>query len=205
MGWTGETGLIAFDTHYNTGIAQKVFDRFREVTGITKPVHTVIYSHHHPDQHSGTAAYVSPEDVSSGKINVIAHSTFMENLALEGGFVSPIMSQRGVYAFGALLDISATGFVNQGVGTKNETAFEDRAKGTFTAAPTITFNDKMTVKPAISSRRTSLNNPFISALRASPRRVELLLVMGLAHREFHRFCYGRTTIRLIAPRIPPRR
>ncbi len=141
-----ETGLIVFDTHYNTGIAQKVFAKFREVTGITKPVHTVIYSHHHPDQHSGTAAYVSREDVSSGKINVIAHNTFMEHLALEGGFVSPIMSQRGVYAFGALLDISATGFVNQGVGTKNETAFEDRAKGTFTATPTITFNDKMTVK-----------------------------------------------------------
>lgn len=142
----GETGLIVFDTHYNNGIARKVFDKFREVTGVTKAVHTVIYSHHHPDQHAGTAAYVSTEDVFAGKINVIAHTTFMENLALEGGFVSPIMSQRSVYAFGALLDISPTGFVNQGVGTKYDKAFEDRAKGTFTATPNITFDDKMTVK-----------------------------------------------------------
>jgi linear primary-alkylsulfatase len=142
----GKTGLIAFDTHYNNATARKAFGKFRKVTGITKPVHTIIYSHHHPDQHSGTAAYVSPEDVSAGKINVIAHTTFIENLSLEGGFVSPIMSQRSIYPFGALLELSPTGFVNQGVGTKNEKAFEDRAKGTFTATPNITFDDKITVK-----------------------------------------------------------
>ncbi|WP_114327244.1 hypothetical protein [Candidatus Colwellia aromaticivorans] len=69
----------------------------------------------------------------------------MENLALEGGFTSPIMSQRGVYDFGAQLELRPKGFVNQGVAIQNEGAFEDRAKGSYTATPNLTFSDKITI------------------------------------------------------------
>ncbi len=141
----GDTGLIVFDTHYSNDTGRMVLEKFREVTGIDKPVHTIVYSHHHPDQHSGTAAYVSHDDIAAGKINVIAHDTFMDNLALEGGFASPIMSQRGAYAIGPLLEVGPEGFVNQGVGTTYEGLTDDRAKGTYTATPNLTFDDKITI------------------------------------------------------------
>ena len=82
----GDTGLIAFDTHYSNEIAEVAIAKFREVTGIDLPFHTIIYSHHHPDQLSGTGAYVTPEQVTKGEINVIAHDKLFEMFALESGF-----------------------------------------------------------------------------------------------------------------------
>ena len=90
----GDTGLIAFDTHYSNEIAARVLKSFREATGNQMPVHTIIYSHHHPDQHSGTAAYVTPEQVENGEVNVIAHEEFFENVVLESGYASMRLSSH---------------------------------------------------------------------------------------------------------------
>lgn len=140
----GDTGLFVFDTNYSNEIATKVLAAFRETTGNTMDVHTVIYSHHHPDQCSGTAAYVSPEAVDRGEINVIAHSKFYENFMLESGYLAPIMGHRGLYAFGGVLPIGDEGYVSQGVGFVAKEMYSPRT--TYTAKPTITFDDQMTVE-----------------------------------------------------------
>jgi len=75
----GDTGLIIFDTNYSNEFGKVVLKAFREATGNTMDVHTIIYSHHYPDQLSGTAAYVSPEAVARGEINVIAHDALCKS------------------------------------------------------------------------------------------------------------------------------
>ncbi|WP_282110046.1 alkyl sulfatase dimerization domain-containing protein [Shewanella algicola] len=136
----GDTGLIAFDTHYSNEIAEVAIEKFREATGIDLPFHTIIYSHHHPDQLSGTGAYVTPEQVTAGEINVIAHEKLFEMFALESGFLSPLMSHRGMYAFGAPLEAGAEGYVGQGIGYVPKEVYDPRT--TFTAKPNITIDDQ---------------------------------------------------------------
>jgi len=136
----GDTGLIAFDTHYSNEIAEVAIAKFREATGIDLPFHTIIYSHHHPDQLSGTGAYVTPEQVTKGEINVIAHDKLFEMFALESGFLSPLMAHRGVYAFGAALDVGPEGYVGQGIGYVPKEVYSPRT--TFTAKPNITVSDQ---------------------------------------------------------------
>lgn len=140
----GDTGLIVFDTHYSNEIAARVLKSFREATGNQMPVHTIIYSHHHPDQHSGTAAYVTPEQVENGEVNVIAHEEFFENVVLESGYASPIMGHRALYAFGMTLPIGPKGYVSQGIGFVAPEMFNPRT--TYTAKPTITIEDHRTLE-----------------------------------------------------------
>ncbi len=140
----GDTGLIAFDTHYSNEIGARVLESFREATGNQLPVHTIIYSHHHPDQHSGTAAYVTPEQVENGEVNVIAHEEFFENVVLESGYASPIMGHRALYAFGITLPIGPEGYVSQGVGFVAPAMFNPRT--TYTAKPNITIEDHRTLE-----------------------------------------------------------
>ncbi|GMR06107.1 MAG: hypothetical protein BMS9Abin25_0690 [Gammaproteobacteria bacterium] len=140
----GDTGLIIFDTNYSNELGKVVLEAFREATGNTMDVHTIIYSHHHPDQLSGTAAYVSPEAVERGEINVIAHDTLYANLMLEAGYASPIMGHRALYAFGIPLPVGEEGYVGQGVGFVPPIAYQNRT--TYTPKPNITFKDQLTMK-----------------------------------------------------------
>ena len=140
----GDTGLIIFDTNYSNEIGKIVLEKFREATDNTMDVHTIIYSHHHPDQLSGTAGYVLPEAIERGEVNVIAHSKMYDNFMLESGYAAPGMGHRGLYAFGAALPIGEDGYVSQGVGFVPKEIFSPRT--TYTARPNITFDDHLIMK-----------------------------------------------------------
>jgi alkyl sulfatase BDS1-like metallo-beta-lactamase superfamily hydrolase len=140
----GDTGLIIVDTNYGNEIGEMVFSIWREATGNQMPVHTVIYTHHHPDQCSGTAAYVDPDDVDAGKVNIIAHEDFFTNFIRESGYASPIMGHRALWAFGPLLPVGPEGYVSQGIGFVLPHLWVNRTS--YTAKPTITIADHRTLE-----------------------------------------------------------
>lgn len=109
----GEDGLIIIDAGSDPGQGAAILAEYRKLTD--KPVKAIIYTHHHMDHWGGSAAFASKEDVDSGKIEIIAHETFMTEIQSEPGFLGTIVGRRTAYHAGyPLIPIGPEGFVNLG-------------------------------------------------------------------------------------------
>jgi alkyl sulfatase BDS1-like metallo-beta-lactamase superfamily hydrolase len=80
------------------------------------PITAVIYSHTHGDHWGGVRGLITDEDVSSGRVEVIAPDGFMDHLVSENVFAGNAMNRRMFYQYGLLLPRSPYGFVSQGLG-----------------------------------------------------------------------------------------
>ena len=128
-------GLIIVDTGESVSESRKIMAEFRKVTD--KPVKAIVYTHFHPDHINGVQAFVTPEQVASGEVQIYAHDSLLANVVAQGALVGPILGVRSGYSFGAFLDAADQRDMNAGIGplVKPEAS-------TF-LAPTITFADKL--------------------------------------------------------------
>ncbi|MFC9330009.1 alkyl/aryl-sulfatase [Kitasatospora sp. NPDC057015] len=114
----GEHGLVVVDCMASVEAAAQGMAMIREHVS-DKPVAAVIYTHTHIDHYGGVKGVVSVEDVASGKVPIIAPGTiasFDKHAIGENVIAGNAMSRRAGYAFGSLLDLSATGCVTCGIG-----------------------------------------------------------------------------------------
>ena len=81
-----------------------------------KPVVAVIYSHSHADHFGGVKGVVAEEDVTSGKVQIVASEGFMEFAVSENVLAGNVMARRASYMFGSLLPKNARGGVGVGLG-----------------------------------------------------------------------------------------
>jgi len=136
----GDDGIVVIDVGVDTDFGDLILSEFRKIT--TKPVKAVVYTHNHVDHISGVTSFVSREDVESGKVKVIAHATFMEELQKEPGLYSGIIQQRTKFHSGVSLPIGPEGFVNfgccPGIGPGSRALI----------APTLTFDDELDLEIA---------------------------------------------------------
>ena len=128
-------GLIIVDTGESVSESRKIMAEFRKVTD--KPVKAIVYTHFHPDHINGVQAFVTPEQVASGEVQIYAHDTLLANVVAQGALVGPILGVRSGYSFGSFLNEADQRDMNAGIGplVKPEAS-------TF-LAPTITFADKL--------------------------------------------------------------
>lgn len=128
-------GLIIVDTGESVSESRKIMAEFRKVSD--KPVKAIVYTHFHPDHINGVQAFVTPEQVASGEVQIYAHDSLLANVVAQGALVGPILGVRSGYSFGAFLDAADQRDMNAGIGplVKPEAS-------TF-LAPTITFADKL--------------------------------------------------------------
>ena len=103
----GTDGVILIDTSVGVEHAERARDMMRKLTA--KPVVAIVYTHHHADHVAGTTAFVSREDVASGKVKVIAADNFMRETERENGATGPIMGLRAGYMYGVMLPPDAEG------------------------------------------------------------------------------------------------
>jgi alkyl sulfatase BDS1-like metallo-beta-lactamase superfamily hydrolase len=103
----GDDGLIVVDTNLNQDDAEITAARLRERSD--KPVVAVVYTHHHADHVSGTAAFIDPEQARSGEVKVIAAENFLREMSDENSVTGPLMAVRAMYMYGALLDPDTDG------------------------------------------------------------------------------------------------
>jgi len=68
-----------------------------------QPIVAIIYTHSHVDHFGGIKGIVSAEDVSAGRIPVIAPDGFMEAVGGENVLAGLPMARRAQYQFGILL------------------------------------------------------------------------------------------------------
>ncbi|MGI9475323.1 MAG: alkyl/aryl-sulfatase [Hyphomicrobiaceae bacterium] len=81
-----------------------------------KPIVAMIYSHTHSDHFGGVKGMITEEDVSSGRVRVIASDGFVEWVLKEQGLAAEGMPARNDYMYGENLEVSATGLVDTGLG-----------------------------------------------------------------------------------------
>lgn len=144
----GDDGLIIVDVGESSLQSEKVMAEFRRLTD--KPVKAIIYTHHHPDHINGTAAFVSPQQVRDGEVEIIAHDSLLEHVVLQGATVGPILSLRSGYSFGLAMAMERPeemAGMNAGIGPTPEVDLERDPGSTF-IAPTRTFSDELEISIA---------------------------------------------------------
>lgn len=128
-------GLIIVDTGESVSESRKIMAELRKVSD--KPVKAVVYTHFHPDHINGVQAFVSPEQVASGEVQIYAHETLLANVVAQGAQVGPILGVRSAYSFGAFLKPADTQDMNGGIGPIA------KAEPSTFIAPTVTFKDRL--------------------------------------------------------------
>lgn len=111
----GEDGLILIDPPEDVEKGRRQHEELRKISD--KPIKAVIYSHWHTDHNAGVKAFITQEQADSGEVKVIAHRDFMSNIisnSISGD--GPIIAVRADYSLGSLLEVSAEGRVNGGLG-----------------------------------------------------------------------------------------
>lgn len=112
----GRTGWILIDPLTNRETSAAALELVNQQLG-TKPVVAVIYTHSHADHFGGIRGIVSPEDVKSGKVTIIAPERFTEETASENVIGGPAMGRRASFQFGSALAPGAQGQMGSGIGT----------------------------------------------------------------------------------------
>ncbi|HNM77355.1 MAG TPA: alkyl sulfatase dimerization domain-containing protein [Tepidiformaceae bacterium] len=108
-------GWIVVDPLTGVEQARAAFELVAEHLG-ARPVLAVIYSHSHTDHYGGVRGIVSPEDVASGKIPVIAPEGFLKEAVSENIIAGPAMLRRARFQFGGTLPRGPEGEVTSGLG-----------------------------------------------------------------------------------------
>ena len=111
----GDTGLILIDPLTVCEAAAAALALYREHRG-DRPVHTVIYSHSHADHYGGVEGVVTPAQVSSGQVRVIAPAGFMDAAIAENILAGIPMRRRGLFQFGPTLAPGVRSHVDSGLG-----------------------------------------------------------------------------------------
>ncbi len=111
----GDTGVIVIDTLTTVetaGAALDLYFRHRP----KKTVVAVIYTHTHVDHWGGVKGLVDPDEVTSGRVAVVAPDGFMEHAVSENVIAGNAMIRRAQYQFGTLLPPGERGQVDAGLG-----------------------------------------------------------------------------------------
>lgn len=111
----GDTGYIIIDPLTSSETARAGIELVYKHLG-RKPVVAVIYTHSHVDHWAGVKGVVSENDVSAGKVRIIASQNFLEHAVSENVMAGTAMGRRGLYMYGALLPKGPEGQVDAGLG-----------------------------------------------------------------------------------------
>lgn len=111
----GKTGWIVVDPLTTRETAERALSFARKTLG-DRPVSAVLFTHSHVDHFGGALAVTTPEDVASGKVQVIAPEGFLEEATSENVMAGPAMGRRATYMYGRELPRSERGRVDNGLG-----------------------------------------------------------------------------------------
>jgi alkyl sulfatase BDS1-like metallo-beta-lactamase superfamily hydrolase len=111
----GATGWIVIDPLTSQETASAALALVNEHLG-QRPVHAVIYTHSHTDHFGGVYGIISEDDVTSGRVAVIAPAGFLDAAISENVLAGTVMIRRAMYMYGVLLPKDPQGHVDTGLG-----------------------------------------------------------------------------------------
>lgn len=111
----GDAGLIIIDPLFTPEAAKFAMDLYYSRRPM-RTVHTVVYTHSHPDHYGGVSGIVSEADVKSGKVKIIAPDQFLEAAVSENILAGNAQARRLQYQFGFFLPRGEKGYIDTGLG-----------------------------------------------------------------------------------------
>jgi alkyl sulfatase BDS1-like metallo-beta-lactamase superfamily hydrolase len=111
----GERGIVVIDPLISAETAAAALALYREQRG-ERPVTGLVYTHSHVDHFGGARGVVSPEQVESGEVPVLAPAGFLHHAVSENVFAGVAMGRRAGYMYGALLPRGPEGQLGAGLG-----------------------------------------------------------------------------------------
>lgn len=112
----GNQGWIVVDPFVTADVATAVWKQLVIPHLGDKPITHVIYTHSHVDHYGGVRGLVSEDDVSAGKVKIVAPAGFTEAAVGENIIAGNAMGRRASYMYGSLLSRNPTGGVDGGLG-----------------------------------------------------------------------------------------
>ena len=112
----GKTGWILIDPLTNRETSAAAFALVNQQLG-ARSIAAVIYTHSHADHFGGIRGIVSPDDVTSGKVAIIAPEHFTKETASENVIAGPAMGRRATFQFGSALTPGPQGQMGSGIGS----------------------------------------------------------------------------------------
>jgi alkyl sulfatase BDS1-like metallo-beta-lactamase superfamily hydrolase len=116
----GETGWIVLDPLITAEVAAAALELVNTHVE-RRPVTAVVYSHSHADHFGGVRGVCSPEDVTAGRVRIVAPEGFTFEAVSENVMAGNAMTRRASYMYGNLLPPSPTGQVGAGLGKTTST------------------------------------------------------------------------------------
>lgn len=116
----GKSGVIVIDPLISKETAAAAFALYTEHRG-PRPVSGMIYTHSHLDHFGGVKGVIAEEDVSDGRIPVIAPEGFMQHAVAENVFAGTAMARRAGYMYAASVDKGPKGQIGAGLGQTTST------------------------------------------------------------------------------------
>jgi alkyl sulfatase BDS1-like metallo-beta-lactamase superfamily hydrolase len=116
----GETGWIVLDPLITAEVAAAALELVNTYVE-RRPVTAVVYSHSHADHFGGVRGVCTPEDVSAGRVRIVAPDGFTFEAVAENVMAGNAMSRRASYMYGNLLPPGPAGQVGAGLGKTTST------------------------------------------------------------------------------------
>ncbi|MDR5016771.1 alkyl sulfatase dimerization domain-containing protein [Aeromonas veronii] len=113
-------GMVFYDVEYSGKALKASIELYEQHRG-KRALKGVIISHSHADHFGGfggiyEAGLATPEDVSSGKLPVLAPEGFVEEAVSENVMGGNIMARRAGYQYGNVLKVNEKGIVTSALG-----------------------------------------------------------------------------------------
>lgn len=116
----GQNGVIVIDPLLTQETGAAALALYRRHRG-NRPVTGMIYTHSHVDHFGGVKGMISADDVTSGKVPVLAPAGFTEHAVSENVYAGTAMARRSGYMYGAALTRGPQGQVGAGLGQTTST------------------------------------------------------------------------------------
>ncbi len=111
----GDTGWILIDPLTSAESSRAALALAQEHLG-ERPVRAVIHTHSHADHFAGVFGVITPEQVTSGEVQVLAPRDYVQEALSENVMAGNVMNRRATFMFGNLLPPGPRGFVGNGLG-----------------------------------------------------------------------------------------
>ncbi|MFZ9051133.1 MAG: MBL fold metallo-hydrolase, partial [Steroidobacteraceae bacterium] len=98
----GERGWVVIDPLLTRETAQRALELVNQHLG-TRPVTAVVFTHSHLDHFGGVRGIVTEEEITSGRVEIVAPKGFVREAVSENLLAGNAMARRAAYMFGSLL------------------------------------------------------------------------------------------------------